>query len=60
MIAWCLQAVLSGGKVYTVDRIDVAEQLRPPLAAVVMPSLMWTEISAQVRNNRYCATCNIT
>jgi hypothetical protein len=37
--------------VYTVDRIDVADTPTPPLAPVVMPSLMWTEISVQVRNN---------
>jgi hypothetical protein len=54
---WCLQAVLSGGKVYTVDRIDVAEQAKPPLAPAVMPSLMWTEISVQVGNNTY-VKCN--
>ncbi|WIA35755.1 hypothetical protein OEZ86_004151 [Tetradesmus obliquus] len=44
---WSGAAVLSGGKVYTVDRIDVADPPRLPLAAVVMPSLMWTEVSVQ-------------
>lgn len=45
----CLQAVLSGGKVYTVDRLDVTDSsLLPPLAPVTMPSLMWTEIQVTV------------
>ncbi|KAF6266322.1 hypothetical protein COO60DRAFT_446960 [Scenedesmus sp. NREL 46B-D3] len=44
---WSGSAVLSAGKVYTVDRVDVADTAVPPLAAVVMPSLMWTEISVQ-------------
>jgi hypothetical protein len=46
-----LQAVLAGGKVYTVDRVDVAEQPKPPLVPVAMPSLMWTEISVHVSYN---------
>jgi hypothetical protein len=45
----CLQAVLAGGKVYAVDRIDVTHTSEPPGVPVTLPSLMWSEITVQVR-----------
>jgi hypothetical protein len=45
----CVQAVLAGGKVYAVDRIDVPHTPEPPGVPVTLPSLMWSEITVQVR-----------
>jgi hypothetical protein len=44
-----LQAVLSGGRVFTVDRIDVAHTPEPPATPIILPSLMWSETAVQVR-----------
>lgn len=45
----CLQAVLSGGQVYAVDRMDVTRTPDPPATPVTLPSLMWSEVAVQVR-----------
>jgi hypothetical protein len=54
--AYTLQAVLSNGSVFTVDRVDVpvpgygaAEVQQQGTASLRMPSLMWTEVAVQVR-----------
>jgi hypothetical protein len=44
-----LQALLSGGRVFTVDRIDVAHTPEPPATPIILPSLMWSETAVQVR-----------
>ncbi|KAF8057896.1 coq6 [Scenedesmus sp. PABB004] len=47
---WSGAAVLSRGKVYTVDRVDVrddAPTLAPTLAPAAVPSLVWAEVEVQ-------------
>jgi len=50
------QAVVSAGKVYTVDRIDVTHTPEPPGVPVTLPSLMWTEVAVQVRSHYHLQT----
>lgn len=51
VVCLVVQAVLAGGKVYAVDRIDVTSTPEPPGVPVTLPSLMWSEVSVQVRSD---------